>query len=128
MHRGPLKLAAGTVLAAAGLACWHWWPHVRNESFVLLGSRNEAGAWYGFSSGSGSILLPWLMQALTIGLLFWWHHQCGVDGCYRYARRTTAAGERACWRHHPSPRRTVQDIHHAHRQQLGQPEDGSEDS
>jgi hypothetical protein len=80
----------------------------------FLGVDNEAGHPYAFWSGSGSVLLPWVMQAVTLGLLVWWHHQCGVDGCYRYARRTTAAAERACRKHHPERRRTVRDIHAAH--------------
>lgn len=80
----------------------------------FFGLDDLAGPIYGFWSGSGSVILPWLMQCFTIGLLFWWHHQCHVDGCYRYARRGTAAGERACQRHHPHPRRTVEDIHAAH--------------
>lgn len=53
--------------------------------------------------------MGWLLVPLA------WHHQCGVGGCYRYARRTTAAGERACPKHHPHPERTVEDLHAAHR-------------
>jgi len=105
--RWPL-LAVAAVLTACTV---YWWPHVRNEFFVLAGSRDEAGGWYGFHSGFGG---SWIPAYAGLLLLFWWHHQCGVHGCYWYARRTTAAGERACWRHHPEPRRTVHDLRRAH--------------
>lgn len=85
----------------------HWLLH-------FLGTDDVSGHPYAWWSGSGSVILPWIMQALTVGLLFWFHHQCHVDGCHRYARRSTAAGERACRHHHPSPRRTIEDIHAAH--------------
>ena len=65
-------------------------------------------------SGFLSVFIPPLLQLLVIGAVFWWHHQCGVSGCYWYAPRTTAAGERACWKHHPHKRRTVADVHAAH--------------
>lgn len=70
---------------------------------------------YLFFSGWGSILLPWILQALTFGAILWWHHQCHVTGCFWPARRKTAARERACWRHHPERHRTVEDLHEAHR-------------
>lgn len=81
---------------------------------VFLGLTNVSGRAYAFWSGAGSVLLPWIMQAGTIALLFWWHHQCHVHRCCRYARRATAAGERACGRHHPEGRRTAADIRAAH--------------
>jgi hypothetical protein len=106
--RRALPLAMLSVLLGAAVT---WWPQIRNEFFILLGSRDEAGGWYGFHSGFGGaayIDLP------IVAAAFWWHHQCGVHRCYWYARRTTAAGERACWKHHPRPRRTVADLHAAH--------------
>lgn len=80
----------------------------------FLGVSSEAGRAYAWWSGSGSVIVPWLMQSLTIALLFWWHHQCHVGGCYRYARRTTAAGDRACRRHHPEPEKSAGELHAAH--------------
>jgi len=80
----------------------------------FLGTDNVSGAAYAWWSGAGSILLPWLLQAVTIMLLFWWHHQCAVHRCHRYARRVTAAGDRACARHHPEPRPGPADIKAAH--------------
>lgn len=110
--RGPLLiLAVGTVLCLL----LEYWAHVRNEFFVLAGSRNETGGWYGFHSGLGGaayLSLPIFLAA------FWWHHQCHVHRCYWYARRTTAAGERACWKHHPEAKRTVQDLHAAHHEAI----------
>lgn len=96
---------------AAAIACAEWWPKIRDEFFVLAGSRNETGGWYGFHSGFGGaayISLPVFLAAC------WWHNQCGVHGCYWYARRTTAAHERACFLHHPHRKRTVADLHAAH--------------
>jgi hypothetical protein len=85
----------------------HWFLH-------YTGSDNTSGVWYGFWSGFGSIILPPLLNALAVAAVFWWHHQCHVGGCFWYARRTTAAGERACWMHHPDRKRTADDIHAAH--------------
>jgi hypothetical protein len=114
---GRLTRSAVFLAALPGLAAlaW-WWPHVRNEFFVLLGSRNESGGWYGFHSGFGGAAYIGL-PAVAAG--FWWHHQCGVHRCYWYARRTTAAGERACWKHHPHPKRTAEDLHAAHHEAAG---------
>lgn len=65
-------------------------------------------------SGFLSVFIPPLLQLLVLAAAFWWHHQCHVAGCYWYARRTTAAGERACWKHHPRKKRTAEDIREAH--------------
>lgn len=82
--------------------------------YVWLGLANVSGPIYAFWSGSGSVLLPWLLNGFLIAGLFWWHHQCHVHRCFWYARRKTAAREAACWRHHPEPKRTVADLHEAH--------------
>lgn len=81
---------------------------------VHTGTVGEAGPYYGFFSGFGSIILPPFLDGLVFAALFWWHHQCAVHGCWWYARRTTAAGERACWKHHPHKKRTADDVHAAH--------------
>ena len=103
----PVVILAATVIPAVS-----WWPHVRDEFFVLVGNRDEGGGYYGAWSGffGGLQVFEWAV----LGALIWWHHQCGVHRCYWYARRTTAAGERACWKHHPHPRRTVEDMRAAH--------------
>ena len=79
-----------------------------------LGIDNVSGPAYAWWSGSGSVLLPPILNGFALALVFWWHNQCHVTGCYWYARRKTAAGERACWKHHPRQRRTAGDIHAAH--------------
>ena len=73
----------------------------------------------GLNSASGRSYLLWSGALSDAGILaalvaFYIHHTCHVGGCYWYARRTTAAGERACWKHHPHKRRTAADIHAAH--------------
>lgn len=98
-------------LGPAVYECVTWWPKIRNEFFVLTGARNESGGWYGFHSGIGGAAYFGIPLFVV---MFWWHHQCGVHGCYWYARRTTAAGERACWKHHPHKKRTVEELHEAH--------------
>jgi hypothetical protein len=108
----PLAIVA---LVAVTCLLLGYWPHVRNEFFVLAGSRNETGGWYGFHSGLGGaayLSLPVILAGV------WWHHQCHVHGCFWYARRVTAAGERACWKHHPEARRTVADLHAAHHEAI----------
>ena len=87
----------------------HWlWFHA--------GLDDGTDAWYLFPSGWGSILLPWL----GVYLAMLWHHQCHVTRCYRYARRTTAAGERACHKHHPDRRKlTAEELRRRHHLFLG---------
>lgn len=76
------------------------------------------GSHYLFVSGWGSIILPPILNALAFLAVLWWHHQCHVTGCHWYARRKTAAGELACFRHHPHRTRTYQDILDAHSEAL----------
>jgi hypothetical protein len=95
---------------------WRWLVHVMGVDYGLPYGH---WGWYNFHSGFGSIILPPLLNGLVLGAIFWWHHQCGVHGCLWYARRTTAANERACFRHHPHPKRTAADIHAAHHHALG---------
>ncbi len=87
----------------------HWLAH-------LLGLDNPASPWTLWWSGSGSVIVPLFVSILIFGAGWYWHNQCEVDGCRWPARRRTAAGERACFRHHPRPKPTVQDLrarHHA---------------
>lgn len=93
-----------------------WWHVLQHWLAYHTGSLNEPGAAPGsaFWGGIGSVVIPPLLSGLVVAALFWWHHQCHAHGCYWYARRTTAAGERACWRHHPERKRTAGDIHAAH--------------
>jgi hypothetical protein len=97
------------------LAVWHFIVHILGVDYGLPYGH---WGWYNFHSGfAGS----WEVGAVVAGVGLWWHHQCGVHGCYWYARRTTAAGERACWRHHPHKKRTAEEINAAHNAASGQP-------
>lgn len=69
---------------------------------------------YNELSGFLSIVAPPLITLAGVAVLWWWHNRCHVHRCWWPAPRTTAAGERACWRHHPHKRRTAADIHAAH--------------
>lgn len=89
----------------------HWLIHV-------TGGDNVSGLPYAELSGFLSIVVPFLLQGITVAVLFLWHHQCHVTGCYWPTRRLTAAGERACWRHHPHPRRSAGDLANAHHEAL----------
>lgn len=77
------------------LGIYHWF---MNFLAHISGYRNESGPVYGFWSGFGG---AWVLGYAGLGLGFLWHAQCHVTHCYWPARRITAAGDRACWRHHP---------------------------
>ena len=107
------------LLLAASAACTAiWWPHVRNEFFVLLGSRNEAGGWYGFHSGFGGAAYTSLIPAIAV---LYWHHTCHHSPwCLRWGKYEAAGGLfRLCRVHHPDllgirPHRDL--IHRLHRE------------
>jgi hypothetical protein len=123
-RRGRLARTAAIAAAVLGVPFLvAWYEQVRRWGAVHTGSLNSPGTPpnYDFFSGFGSIILPPLLNGLAVGAVFWWHHQCGVTGCYWYARRKTAAGEPACWRHHPEHRRTAADLHAAHHEARGGP-------
>jgi hypothetical protein len=82
--------------------------------YVHAGLQSGNSPWYLFPSGIGSIIIPPLITLAGVAALWWWHHQCAVHRCYWPARRLTAAGERACFRHHPHPKRSAEDVHEAH--------------
>lgn len=69
---------------------------------------------YNELSGFLGLIGPPLITLAGVTVLWWWHHQCHVHRCFWPTVRVTAAGERACWRHHPQRRRTVADIAAAH--------------
>lgn len=102
-----MKPAVRWLFAAAACAVIYllarYWAHVRNEFFVLLGSRNEAGGWYGFHSGAGGAF--W-MSAIPAGLLLYWHHTCQHSAwCLRWGKYAVAGGVgRKCRWHHPDLR------------------------
>lgn len=101
------------VLIAVGLlASVIWWSHLRNEFFILLGNRDEAGAWYGLWSGFGGALPDVL---ILTGMIAWYRKQnCEVRRCPWLARHQTAAGHHVCRGHSPHGAPSHQDVLDAH--------------
>lgn len=119
--RSLALLAAALAVAALVF----WWPHVRNEFFVLLGNRNESGGWYGANSGA---LGAFYMSILPAGLLLYWHHTCQEGPwCLRWGKYAVAGGiGRKCRKHHPDLRDHPREHHgqvldRLHREWQGQP-------
>ncbi len=111
--RWPLVLA----VACCAAACARWWPHVRDEFFVLLGSRNESGGWYGFHSGAGGAL--W-MSAVPATALLYFHHNCHSKGCPWWGKHKVD-GSPWCGTHHLDARRRVAGTGSAHDLAAGEP-------
>lgn len=103
------SLALLTAAAVVFLAAWYW-PHVRNEFFVLLGNRNEAGGWYGFNSGTGG---AFYMSIIPAGALLYWHHTCHITLCLRPGRHRVD-GSPWCNRHHIAARQKLAATGSAH--------------
>lgn len=92
---------AAAVLAVLSLAAW--WPHARNEFFVLLGSRNESGGWYGFHSGMGGAAYITVVPAVAV---LYWHRTCHRQWCprlahYDFTDESSGLTYRLCARDHP---------------------------
>lgn len=105
---GPLAiLAAGTVICLL----LEYWPHVRNEFFVLSGSRNEPGGWYGLWSGFGGALPDVLIFSAMAG--WYWHKNCHVHHCWRVGRHP-AGPYVVCRRHLPGGAPSHEDVIAAH--------------
>ena len=102
-----LLLAGLSVLV---FTCWIHWAQIRNEFFVILGSRNEAGGWYGFNSGAAG---AFYMSVIPAVLLLYWHHSCHVGRCLLPGRHLVD-GTRWCNRHHIGARRRLADTGSAH--------------
>ena len=110
-----MALPAVTVAVAAVVL---WWPHIRDETFVLLGSRAEGAGWYGAWSGFFGAIQPTLAGT---AVLIWWHHTCHHSPwCLRWGKYEAAGGIfRLCAVHHPDmqgtrPHRDL--IHRLHRE------------
>jgi hypothetical protein len=105
------------LVALATGAFTYWWPQIEHWFSYGTGSYNTPGSPhnYNFNSGWGSILEPFILQVLAAVALLWWHNQCHVDGCYWPSKRhKTAAGDSACWLHHPHKRLTREQLHLRH--------------
>ena len=113
-----LRLAAVLLLASGVLAAaWYAWHPVVHWIAYATGSYNTSASPhnYNYNSGFGSIIEPPLITLAGVVALFWWHHQCHVGGCFWYARRVTAAGDRACWKHHPENQLSASGMLRRHR-------------
>lgn len=77
-----------------------YWPHVRNELFVLSGARDEAGGWYGFHSGIGGAAY---VSVIPAGAVLYWHSTCHASPwCLRHGKYEAAGGMfKLCQYHHP---------------------------
>lgn len=97
LARGAALFVGPPVLAA----CVLWWPHVRDEWFVITGNRDEAGGWYGWWSGQAGGLQ--VIEWAALGALVYWHHTChDSPWCLRLGKYPAAAGVfRLCRHHHP---------------------------
>ena len=115
-----ILVTLGTAAVVAVAAAWDL--GLQRWLAYETGSRNSATPPpdYNFFSGVGSVILPPVLNGLALAVVFWWHHQCHVDGCFRYARRTTAAGDRACRRHHPDGKLTAAAVRTRHHLYLGE--------
>ena len=100
MNRSARSLAILVAAAAAFLLAWYW-PQVRNEIFVIVGNRDEAGGWYGTWSGFGGALQIFCLLA-SAGLIYW-HHTCHDHPlCLRWGKYEAAGGVfKVCRHHHP---------------------------
>lgn len=97
-----LLIAAGVVASVLlALTVTMCWPHIRNEFFVLVGNRNEAGGYYGFWSGFAGASR--VFEYAVIGLLVYWHHTCHHSAsCLRLGKYPAAGGLfKLCHKHHP---------------------------
>lgn len=95
-----MRTAALAVAVLAVLSLVTWWPHVRNEFFVLLGSRSEGAGWYGAWSGFFGAIQPTLAGTAA---LIWYHHTChNSPWCLRWGKYEAAGGLfKLCRHHHP---------------------------
>lgn len=96
--------------AAAVFLLVSYWAQVRNEFFVLAGSRDESGGWYGFHSGIGGAAY---ISIIPAALVLYWRHTCHVTNCLRPGRHQVD-GSPWCNRHHIGARLRLADTGSAH--------------
>lgn len=117
-----LKAAVWAAIALGAVAALILaWAHIATWLAHVGGFRNGDGnsAWYLFPSGWGSIILPPVITIAGATAVWGWHNQCEVHRCHWVARRKTAAGARACWRHHPDGHLTAEQLRANHHLYLG---------
>lgn len=118
-----MRRAAGVLAVAVAVTLLAtWWTFLAGwaEHAFGFGRGDSNDPHYLFISGVGPVIIAPLFNLAGLAVLFWWHNQCSVHGCYWYARRRTDAGDRACWRHFPAERMTVRALQERHRLYIGQ--------
>lgn len=75
------------------ISIFHWLQEVTGTN---IGIPGHTPRWYNFHSGIEGNLA--LFGAIYLA---YWHHTCHQHHCYRWARYTTAAGDKICKTHHP---------------------------
>lgn len=103
MSRAVRPLVIVAAGAAICLLAWYW-PHVRDEWFVLTGARDEAGGYYGLWSGFGGALPDVLIFSAMAG--WYWQRTCHVPRCWRLGRHHVD-GSPWCSRHHIAARQKL---------------------
>jgi hypothetical protein len=87
---------AGIALIVLGVVvAGHWGPTLH-----VLGVTPATGPIYNWWSGSGSVLMPPLIQVLGFGIIMWGHTRCHVTECLRRARHEHGP-YKVCGVHHP---------------------------
>lgn len=86
-----MKRSTAVVLFAAVLIVTELYAPLRNEFFVLMGNRDEAGGYYGFWSGLGgaTIIFTGLYGSLAVQ---WRSVNCHTSGCWRIGKFPIAGG------------------------------------
>jgi hypothetical protein len=100
------------------------WPHIRNELFVLVGSRDSTGGWYGTWSGFGGALPDIALVTAACG--WYLQHSChDHPTCLRWGKYEAAGGLfRLCRKHHPDmdghrpDREMIHRLHQAHKERI----------
>lgn len=116
----PVALIVGAAGVITGLTLFWAALSTQQQRFFGFEAGGGNGSHYLFFSGWGSILLPWMGNAVIATAVLWWHSQCVVHGCYWPSRRRTAANEKVCFRHVPQgSRRTWEDVSRDHHLYLG---------
>lgn len=115
MSRLPRSLGLLAVVIAVPLVIWYW-PHVRDEFFVLMGNRAEAGGYYGWWSGIGGATQNFTLAGGA--LLVYRHRNCHVHRCWRIGRHQ-AGPYTVCRRHMPGGAPSAEDVASAHEKAAG---------
>jgi hypothetical protein len=117
-----------TAILAGILFCAIWYYHIWEhwESHATgsyncppTGCPGGVAHNYNFFSGWGSDWIPSVITVFGLMLGYWWHNRCQVSGCLWLSRpHPTAAGNKACFVHHPESKLTKVMMHARHHDAL----------